>query len=136
MSNLNRREFILQTTICTSGLTLGIYSCSGNYADVLTGVQNFLYRVANTDGSFRPGINPEYKGTSDTGLSDIAAPAYATILCHTFGWSLPYPAETTEFFFLCQEPDGTFYVPSRSMDQNSPHAKLYNTLQGIISLCW
>ena len=73
-------------------------------------------------------------GTSDVGLSGIAAPAYATILCHTFGWSVPYPAETIDFFISCQKPDGAFYAPTGSMDQNSPHAKLYNTLQGMISL--
>jgi geranylgeranyl transferase type-2 subunit beta len=86
------------------------------------------------DGSFRPGIDPGYPGNSDTGLSGMAAPAYATILCHTFGWSVPYPAETVEFFFSCQEPDGAFIPPAGSMDQHSPHARLYNTLQAIISL--
>jgi prenyltransferase beta subunit len=134
MSNLNRREFIFQTAVCAGGLSLGLHSCVNDNADLLKGVHDFLYRVANPDGSFRPGIDPNYKGTSDTGLTGIAAPAYATILCDTFGWSVPYPAETIEFFFSCQDPDGAFYAPTGSMDQNSPHAKLYNTLQGIISL--
>ena len=133
MRNLNRREFIFQTAVCASGLSLGLYSCINN-ADLLKGVQDFFHRVANPDGSFRPGTDPDYKGTSDTGLSGIAAPAYATILCHTFGWSLPYPEETTEFLISCQEPDGAFYAPTGSMDQNSPPAKLYNTVQGIVSL--
>jgi geranylgeranyl transferase type-2 subunit beta len=134
MSNLDRREFIVKTTICASGLSLGLYSCGNHNDDLLMGIQDFLNRVANPDGSFSPGIDRTYKGTSDTGLTGIAAPAYATILCHTFGWSLPYSAATTEFFFSCQKPDGAFYAPTGSMDQNSPHAKLYNTLQGIISL--
>ena len=134
MSNLNRREFIFQTAVCAGGLSLGLHSCVNDNADLLKGVHDFLYRVANPDGSFRPGIDPNYKGTSDTGLTGIAAPAYATILCDTFGWSVPYPAETIEFFFSCQDPDGAFYAPTGSMEQNSPHAKLYNTLQGIISL--
>ena len=134
MDNLSRRKFIFQTAVCTGGLSLGLYSCVNDNADLLKGVQDFIHHVANPDGSFRPGIDPHYKGTSDTGLTGIAAPAYATILCHTFGWPVPYPAETMEFFFSCQEPDGAFYAPTGSMDQNSPHAKLYNTLQGIISL--
>jgi prenyltransferase beta subunit len=134
MSNLNRRQFILQSAVCAGGLSMGLVSCAGNNENLLKGVQDFLYRVANPDGSFRPGIDPDYKGTSDVGLSGIAAPAYATILCYTFGWPVPYPAETIDFFISCQKPDGAFYAPSGSMDQNSPHAKLYNTLQSIISL--
>jgi geranylgeranyl transferase type-2 subunit beta len=134
MSNLNRREFILRSAVCASGLSLGLYSCVKHDADLLKGVRDFLQRVASKDGSFRPGIAPDYKGTSDTGLSGMAAPAYATIICKTFGWSLPYPEETTGFFFSCQQPDGAFYAPTGSMDQNSPLARLYNTVQGVVSL--
>ena len=134
MSNLNRREFILRSAVCASGLSLGLYSCVKHDADLLKGVQDFLHRVASKDGSFRPGIAPDYKGTSDTGLSGMAAPAYATIICKTFGWSLPYPEETTGFFFSCQQPDGAFYAPTGSMDQHSPLARLYNTVQGVVSL--
>lgn len=134
MNNLNRRKFIAQSALLAGGVSLGLYSCKNSNFDLLKGVQDFLHRVANEDGSFRPGIDPDYKGTSDTGLSGIAAPAYATIISSTFGWSLPYPDETREFFFSCQKPDGAFYPPTGSMDQNAPLAKLYNTLQGIISL--
>jgi len=134
MIDLNRREFILQSAVFASGLSLGLNSCANSNSDLLQGVRNFLYRVANTDGSFRPGIDPNYKGTSDTGLSGIAAPTYATIVCKTFGWSLPYPAKTAEFFSSCQKPDGAFYAPTGSMDQNSPLSKLYNTVQSVVSL--
>jgi geranylgeranyl transferase type-2 subunit beta len=134
MSNLNRRQFILQSAVCAGGLSMGLYACARKNDDLLSGVQDFLYRVANPDGSFRPGIDPGYEGTSDVGLSGLAAPAYATILFHTFGWPLPFPAETIEFITSCQKPDGAFYAPTGSMDQHSPHARLYNTLQSIITL--
>jgi len=134
MINLNRREFIVQSALLAGGVSLGLHSCKDQNSDLLNGVQDFLHRVANEDGSFRPGIDPEYKGTSDTGLSGMAAPAYATIISSTFGWSLPYPDRSREFFTSCQKPDGAFYPPTGSMDQNAPLAKLYNTLQGIISL--
>jgi len=134
MIYLNRRKFIKQTSIYTSGLSLGLYSCSKKDSEILNGVQNFLHEVANPDGSFRPGIDPNYKGTSDTGLSGIAAPTYATILSNTFGWALPYPEKTIEFFIACQKPDGAFYAPTGSMDQNGPLAKLYNTVQGTVAL--
>ncbi len=134
MNNFNRREFIFRTAVYTSGLSLGLYSCVNTSPDLLSEVQDFIHRVANADGSFRPGIDTEYKGTSDTGLSGIAAPTYATILCNTFGWPLPYPAKTKEFFISCQKADGAFYPPTGSMDQNAPLAKLYNTVQSVVSL--
>ena len=134
MKNFNRREFIFSTAVCASGFSLGLYSCANNSPDLLSQVQEFLNRVANDDGSFRPGIDPDYKGTSDTGLSGIAAPTYATILCNTFGWPLPYPAKTKEFFISCQKADGAFYPTTGSMDQNAPLAKLYNTVQSVVSL--
>jgi prenyltransferase beta subunit len=134
MNHLDRREFILRTAAWAGGISLGLYSCGKDNDELLRGVQDFLHRVANTDGSFRPGIAPDYKGTSDTGLSGMAAPAYATILSRTFGWSLPYPEETKGFLSSCQQRDGAFYPPTGSMDQKSPLARLYNTVQGIISL--
>ncbi|MCK5853142.1 hypothetical protein KAH27_08970, partial [bacterium] len=71
MYNINRRNFIIQTAVCTGGFSLGLHSCTKNNSELLNGVQDFINRVANKDGSFRPGINPNYKGTSDTGLSGI-----------------------------------------------------------------
>ena len=134
MVNLNRREFVIRTAMCAGGISLGLYSCAGKDPDILSGIRDFIRRVANPDGSFRPGIDTAYKGTSDTGLSGLASPAYATILCTTFGWSLPYPNETAAFLLSCQKPDGAFYPPTGSMDQTGPLAKLYNTVQSIVSL--
>ena len=134
MNKVNRRQFILQTSVGAAGLSLGLQACGNKKPDLLEGVRHFLYRVANRDGSFRPGIDPDYKGTSDTGLSGMAAPAYAVILSTTFGWQLPYPEKTKAFFFSCQKPDGAFYPPTGSMDPDAPLSKLYNTVQGVVSL--
>ena len=134
MRNFNRRKFIIQSSVCASGISLGLHSCVNINSELLNGVQEFIQKVANPNGSFRPGIDPNYKGTSDTGLSGIAAPTYATIISKTFGWSLPYSHKTTEFFLSCQKPDGAFYPPTGSMDQNAPLAKLYNTVQSVVSL--
>jgi prenyltransferase beta subunit len=134
MININRRKFIRQSAILAGGLTLGLNSCKDNAHSLLKDAQNFLYNVANRDGSFRPGIDPKYPGISDTGLSGIAAPVYATILCSTFGWTLPYPDKTKEFLLSCQKPDGAFYALTGSMDQNAPISKLYNTVQSTVAL--
>ena len=134
MFQLNRREFVRNSLIYGSGMSLGLQAGNPNDREVLDGIKDFIYQVANPDGSFRPGIDPAYQGTSDTGLSGLASPAYATILCATFGWSLPYPDETAAFFRSCQKSDGAFYPSSGSMDHTSPLAKLYNTVQGVVSL--
>lgn len=131
---MNRRKFVVNTALCAGGISLGLSSYKGKDQEILTGIQDFIRRVANPDGSFRPGIDPAYKGTSDTGLSGIASPTYATILSATFGWPLPYPDETASFFLSCQKPDGAFYPPTGSMDQKAPLARLYNTVQGIVAL--
>jgi hypothetical protein len=134
MTNLNRRQFFVRTAMCAGGISLGLNSYAHKDPDVLSGLKDFIYKAANPDGSFRPGIDPAYAGTSDTGLSGIASPTYATILCKTFGWTLPYPERTVQFFRSCQKADGAFYPPTGSMDQNAPLAKLYNTVQGVVAL--
>jgi prenyltransferase beta subunit len=129
-----RRNFLKRAAVLAGGFSLGLKIEGDSPRDVLNGIREFLNNVANRDGSFRPGIDPDYKGESDTGLSGIAAPAYATILCKTFGWTLPYPAATRDFILSCQKPDGAFYAPTGSMDQDSPLAKLYNTVQSVVLL--
>ena len=102
--------------------------------EILAGVKEFLFKTANKDGSFRPGIDPNYLGNSDTALSGMAAPAYATIIATTFGWSLPYADATIDFLLSCQKNDGSFYPPTGSMDHDTPLARLYNTVQGVLAL--
>ena len=111
IKDMNRRKFIKQTVICTGSLSLGLNAESITSKESLKGVRDFLYSVANKDGSFRPGTDPEYKGTSDTGLSGIAVAAYATILSGTFGWTLPYPDKTKEFFISPGGWIGTDWLP-------------------------
>ena len=55
-------------------------------ADVLDGVRSFFARTALPDGSFRPGIDPDYHGISDSAYSDLAPVTYAVVLHKTFGW--------------------------------------------------
>jgi prenyltransferase beta subunit len=135
MKLLDRRNFIMQTSICAGALSLtNLHAGTPAARDVLAGVQTFLHKVANPDGSFRPGIDPGYPGNSDTAASGIASPAYASILSATFGWDLPYPEKTRKFILSCQKPDGAFYAPTGNMDPETPLAKLYNTLQSLIIL--
>src|SRR3982750_665620 len=63
-------------------------------AEVLTGLQRFYKQTARPDGSFQPGIDPDYMGMSDSAYSNIAPVAYAVIIHRTLGWTLPYEAQT------------------------------------------
>jgi len=118
----------------SGSLNVVLSSKAENEKEILEGILAFLHRCAKKDGSFQPGIDPLYRGISDTNLSGIAAPAYATILCRTFDWKLPHSDETKDFFLRCQQSDGAFYPPSGSMDPHSPQAKFYNTAQSLVSL--
>src|SRR5438874_11661638 len=76
---------------------------------VLRGLQQFLTKTARSDGSFQPGINPDYPGISDSAASDLAPTVYAVILHRTFGWKLPHEEKTKAFLLARQNPDGAFF---------------------------
>lgn len=135
MKLTNRRDFVIQTSLCAAALSrTRLHARTPASKKILEGAHDFLRKVANPDGSFRPGIDPDYPGNSDTAASGIAAPAYATILSATFGWELPYPDNTLEFIRSAQRPDGSFYSVTGHFDPETPLAKLYNTLQSLVIL--
>jgi geranylgeranyl transferase type-2 subunit beta len=102
--------------------------------EVLAGLRAFFARTAQPDGSFRPGIDPAYKGMADTAYSDLAAPTYAVLLHRTFGWKLPHPERTRGFFLSRQGEDGAFFNLKGTADPKSALARLYNSTQGLVAL--
>jgi prenyltransferase beta subunit len=102
--------------------------------DIRAGLRNFFAKTAQPDGSFRPGIDPDYKGMADTAYSDLAAPTYAVVLHRTFSWKLPYPNKTRDFFLSRQGKDGAFFNVAGTADPKSSQARLYNTTQGLVAL--
>jgi prenyltransferase beta subunit len=101
---------------------------------VLSGVRDFFSKTALEDGSFRPGIDPEYEGMADTAYSDLAAAAYAVVLSRTFGWKLPHESKTLDFFLSRQHKDGSFFNVKGTVDPKSSQAQVYNTTQGLVAL--
>ena len=101
---------------------------------VLPGLRSFAAQTARPNGSFRPGLDPEYTGMSDSAASDLAPPTYAVIVHRTFGWPLPHDAQTRAFFLDRQQKDGAFVNESGTLDPRSPGARLYNTTQGLVAL--
>jgi prenyltransferase beta subunit len=103
-------------------------------AEVLGGVRSFFMKTALPDGSFRPGLDPEYGGISDSAYSDLAAVTYAVVLHKTFGWPLPHEERTKEFLLSRQGRDGAFYNVRGTVDAKSPQGRVYNTTQGLVAL--
>jgi geranylgeranyl transferase type-2 subunit beta len=103
-------------------------------AQVLPGLRDFFAKTALPDGSYRPGIDPDYEGMADTAYSDLAAATYAVVLHRTFGWKLPDEAKTRAFFLSRQGKDGAFFNVKGTVDPKSSQARVYNTTQGLVAL--
>ena len=74
-------------------------------ATVPPGLREFYAKTARADGSFQPGIDPEYRGMSDSAFSDLAAVTYACTIHKTFGWKLPHEEKTIEFLLSRQKAE-------------------------------
>jgi geranylgeranyl transferase type-2 subunit beta len=102
--------------------------------EVLRGLREFYAHTARDDGSFSPGIDPAYRGMSDSAYSDLAAVTYAVVVHKTFGWKLPLEEETTRFLLARQRPNGDFFNVAGTVDPKSAEGRVYNTTQGIVAL--
>jgi geranylgeranyl transferase type-2 subunit beta len=110
--------------------------CSGNDApiEVLPGLREFYARTARDDGSFSPGIHPDYRGMSDSAYSDLAAVTYAVVMHKTFGWKLPHEDETAKILLSRQQSNGDFFNVAGTVDPKSAEGRVYNTTQGVVAL--
>jgi Squalene-hopene cyclase C-terminal domain len=102
--------------------------------DVQSGLREFFAKTARADGSFAPGIDPDYRGMSDSAYSDLAPATYAVTLHKTFGWKLPDEQATQNFFLSRQLPNGDFFNVVGTVDPKSAEGRVYNTTQGIVAL--
>ena len=105
-----------------------------NPNEVLAGLRSFFSKTARPDGSFANGIDPEYRGMSDSTYSDLAAVTYAVTLHKTFGWKLPFEQRTIEFLLARQNASGDFFNVAGTVDPDSAEGRVYNTTQGIVAL--
>lgn len=101
---------------------------------ILKGLQDFYQKTARPDGSFQPGVDPDYLGMSDSAYSDLAPVTYACTIHSTFGWQLPYQQKTIEFLLSRQKPSGEFVNVAGTVDPQSPQGRTYNTTQALVAL--
>lgn len=100
----------------------------------MSGLKEFWEKTAQVDGSFRPGIDPKYRGMSDSAASDMAPVTYACTLNRTLGWKLPNESKTIAFLQSRQQADGAFFNVGGTYDPKTPLARVYNTTQGMVAL--
>src|SRR5262245_46222497 len=92
-------------------------------SDVLSGLRDFYQKTARPDGSFQPGIDPDYRGMSDAAYSDLAPVTYAAVLHKTFGWKLPHEQKTAAFLLARQKPTGEFFNVAGTVRPESPEGR-------------
>ena len=102
--------------------------------EVLAGLRNFFAKTAREDGSFANGVDPDYRGMSDSAYSDLAAVTYAVTLHKTFGWKLPHEEATRRCLLSRQQANGDFFNVAGTVDPKSAEGRVYNTTQGIVAL--
>ncbi|HKB05342.1 MAG TPA: prenyltransferase/squalene oxidase repeat-containing protein [Gemmataceae bacterium] len=101
---------------------------------VLDDLRTFFKQTAKADGSFRPGLDPDYEGLSDSAYSDLAPTAYGVVIHKTFGWPLPNEQRTREFLLSRQAPDGAFVNVAGTVDPKSAAGRAYNTTMAVMAL--
>ena len=102
--------------------------------EILQGLKDFYRKTARPDGSFQPGIDPQYRGMSDSASSDLAAVTYAVTIHKTFGWKLPHEEKTLEFLLSRQRRERRLVNVAGTVDPESPEGRTYNTTQGLVAL--
>src|SRR5438105_8186651 len=102
--------------------------------EVSAGLKKFYQATSRSDGSFAPGIDPEYRGMSDAAYSDLAPVTYAITIHKTFGWRLAHEKQTLRFLLDRQRADGGFFNVAGTVDPKSAEGRVYNTTQGIVAL--
>jgi hypothetical protein len=101
---------------------------------VLDDLRTFFKQTAKADGSFRPGLDPDYEGMSDSAYSDLAPTAYAVVIHKTFGWPLPNEEKTRQFLLCRQTPDGAFFNVAGTVDPKLAAGRAYNTTMAVMAL--
>jgi len=91
--------------------------------EVLRGLRGFYAATARDDGSFQPGVDPDYLGMSDCAYSDLAAVTYAVTVHKTFGWRLPHEEATGRFLLSRQRESGDFTNVAGTVDPDSAQGR-------------
>src|SRR4051794_28200867 len=128
----------IPSVVCAAAVLLAVNSDSAGQGaspeEVFSGLRKFYAATSRADGSFSPGVDPDYRGMSDAAYSDLAAVTYAVTIHKTFGWKLPHEEKTVELLLSRQKPTGDFFNVAGTVDPQSPEGRIYNTTQGLVAL--
>jgi hypothetical protein len=121
-----RRAWLARALLSTSSLAAGRGVARGvsGRDDPGDRAFEFALRCRRDAGGYAPSPDPDYRGESDTKLSDLAAVTYAAVLARTLGKALPHADRSIAFLHRHQRPDGRFVNLSGEMDPKSDLAVL------------
>jgi hypothetical protein len=138
LQRLSRRSLLRGAACGLAGVSIGAMrrdrASALEPANLADETFAFIKRCERDDGGYAPSPDPNYKGNSDTGLSDLAAVTYAATLAKTMGWQLPHPQRSIEFIHRHQQPDGAFASQAGSADLKSDLSVLYASTQAVVAL--
>src|SRR5258705_1099900 len=100
---------------------------------VLSGLRKFYAKTSRADGSFSPGIDPDYRGMSDSAYSDLAAVTYPVTIYKTFGWKPPREKQTMGVLLTRQRKSGKFFKFGGTRYPPSSEGLVYITTQGKLA---
>ena len=101
--------------------------------EVLSGLRQFFAKTSSDDGSFSAGVDPDYRGISDSAYSDLAPVTYAITIHKTF--AMGTAAEKLAALLLSrQNANGDFFSVRGTVNPKSAEGRVYNTTQGIVAL--
>jgi len=126
-------------SILLAFLTIPSFAAAGekktpSAEDVLKGLRDFAAKTARKDGTFQPGIDPDYRGMSDSAYSNFAPVTYAVVIHRTFGWTLPKEDQTLAWIINRQQRDGVFENTAGTVSPYSAAGRVYNTTMALMAL--
>ncbi|HEY5256285.1 MAG TPA: prenyltransferase/squalene oxidase repeat-containing protein [Acidobacteriaceae bacterium] len=142
MKPISRRGMLQWSLIAAAGLPLHSHAFAGETSPTadIDGQKikdttfQFIAKCARNDGGYSPSPDSNYKGSSDTAESDLAAVTYAATLSKPEGRTLAHAKKSADFIQHRQQPDGVFINLAGNLDPKSDLAILYNTVQGVVGL--
>ncbi len=139
MKRISRRVLLQWSVMAAAGLRLQetAFASSPSGIDgkkIKQKTFQFIAKCARPDGGYAASPDSNYKGSSDTAESDLAAVTYAATLSKPEGHTLAHAKQSAAFIQHHQQPDGVFVNHAGNLDPKADLAILYNTVQGVVGL--
>ena len=121
MKRISRRGMLQWSLVAAAGLPLHASAFAGETSPAadIDGQKikdttfQFIAKCARNDGGYSVSLDPEYKGSSDTAESDLAAVTYAATLSKPEGRTLTHAKKSVDFIQHHQQAGRRVYKSRR-----------------------